>query len=351
MPQFDADREQAVARARAAGVETMLIVGGVDAEAGHRRAVTRRRAARPARLRRRASARSAAGDARDLRRAARARARQADRRHRRDRPRLPLRPLAARRPARGLPRAGPPGPRRRPARHHPHPRGRRRDGGAARGRGRAPAASSTASPAATTWPAEPSPSASTSRSRGSWPSRGRRSSRRSRGRCLSTGCSWRRTPRSWLRRPIGASATSPRSWWRWRGRWPRCAAITVEEIGRATAANFRAALRLQVIDNAGRIRQRSTALTSPSAIITSVPPRASRRRGRRMVASGSVARAENPGRQLVRRGEHRGPSRGQERHRPGHEGDHHPLRPQGHELEHRARRARRSSSPPATSPR
>jgi TatD DNase family protein len=39
MPQFDADREQAVARARAAGVETMLIVGGVDAEAGHRRAV------------------------------------------------------------------------------------------------------------------------------------------------------------------------------------------------------------------------------------------------------------------------------------------------------------------------
>ena len=39
MPQFDADREQAVARARAAGVETMLVVGGVDAEAGHRRAV------------------------------------------------------------------------------------------------------------------------------------------------------------------------------------------------------------------------------------------------------------------------------------------------------------------------
>ena len=39
MPQFDADRAQAVARARAAGVETMLIVGGVDAEAGHRRAV------------------------------------------------------------------------------------------------------------------------------------------------------------------------------------------------------------------------------------------------------------------------------------------------------------------------
>ena len=40
MTQFDPDREQVVARARAAGVETMLIVGGVDAEAGHRRAVT-----------------------------------------------------------------------------------------------------------------------------------------------------------------------------------------------------------------------------------------------------------------------------------------------------------------------
>ena len=39
MPQFDADRDAVVARARAAGVETMLIVGGVDAEAGHRRAV------------------------------------------------------------------------------------------------------------------------------------------------------------------------------------------------------------------------------------------------------------------------------------------------------------------------
>jgi TatD DNase family protein len=39
MPQFDADREAAVARARAAGVTTMLIVGGVDEEAGHRRAL------------------------------------------------------------------------------------------------------------------------------------------------------------------------------------------------------------------------------------------------------------------------------------------------------------------------
>ena len=34
MPQFDADREAVVARAREAGVETMLIVGGVDEELG-----------------------------------------------------------------------------------------------------------------------------------------------------------------------------------------------------------------------------------------------------------------------------------------------------------------------------
>ena len=39
MPQFDADRAEVVARARAAGVADMLIVGGVDAEAGHRRAL------------------------------------------------------------------------------------------------------------------------------------------------------------------------------------------------------------------------------------------------------------------------------------------------------------------------
>jgi TatD DNase family protein len=39
MPQFDGDREEAVARARAAGVATMMISGGFDAEAGHRRAL------------------------------------------------------------------------------------------------------------------------------------------------------------------------------------------------------------------------------------------------------------------------------------------------------------------------
>ena len=39
MPQFDADREAVVARAREAGVTEMLIVGGVDEEAGHRRAL------------------------------------------------------------------------------------------------------------------------------------------------------------------------------------------------------------------------------------------------------------------------------------------------------------------------
>jgi TatD DNase family protein len=39
MPQFDADRDAVVARALEAGVEAMLIVGGVDEEDGHRRAL------------------------------------------------------------------------------------------------------------------------------------------------------------------------------------------------------------------------------------------------------------------------------------------------------------------------
>src|SRR5262245_56829913 len=39
MPQFEADREAVVERSRAAGVTDMLIVGGVDEEAGHRRAL------------------------------------------------------------------------------------------------------------------------------------------------------------------------------------------------------------------------------------------------------------------------------------------------------------------------
>jgi TatD DNase family protein len=39
MPQFDADRDAVVARARAAGVEALLLVGGVDEEDGHRRAL------------------------------------------------------------------------------------------------------------------------------------------------------------------------------------------------------------------------------------------------------------------------------------------------------------------------
>jgi TatD DNase family protein len=39
MPQFDDDRDAVVARAREAGVINMLVVGGVDEEGGHRRAL------------------------------------------------------------------------------------------------------------------------------------------------------------------------------------------------------------------------------------------------------------------------------------------------------------------------
>jgi TatD DNase family protein len=39
MPQFDGDRDEVVARAREAGIVEMLVVGGVDEHAGHRRAL------------------------------------------------------------------------------------------------------------------------------------------------------------------------------------------------------------------------------------------------------------------------------------------------------------------------
>ena len=39
MPAFDADRDAVVARARAAGVEAMLLIGGFDEERGHERAL------------------------------------------------------------------------------------------------------------------------------------------------------------------------------------------------------------------------------------------------------------------------------------------------------------------------
>jgi len=39
MPQFDADRDEVVARAREAGLVEMLVVGGVDEAEGHRRAL------------------------------------------------------------------------------------------------------------------------------------------------------------------------------------------------------------------------------------------------------------------------------------------------------------------------
>ena len=39
MPAFDHDRGEVLARARAAGVEAMLLIGGVDEEHGHRRAL------------------------------------------------------------------------------------------------------------------------------------------------------------------------------------------------------------------------------------------------------------------------------------------------------------------------
>ena len=130
MPQFDGDREAVVARARAAGVETMLLVGGVDEESGPPAGAARGGGARAARPppasipTRRGSARAT------LRRAARL---ARDGRivaigeigldfHYDHSPRDVQRE-AFRRQVRLAREVGLP-------RHHPYPRGRRRDGGA-----------------------------------------------------------------------------------------------------------------------------------------------------------------------------------------------------------------------------
>ena len=176
MPQFDADRAEVVARAREAGVEDMLLIGGVDEEQGHRRALRVAGRAGLSCLRRHPSPRGAAGHARPSTTSSAGLARgQAHRRHRRDRPRLPLRPLAARRAARGrsAPRCAWPGRLGCPSSSTPaRPTRRRRP--CWRRRGRERGASSIASPAGTTWRGAPWPSASTSPSPASSPSRGRR---------------------------------------------------------------------------------------------------------------------------------------------------------------------------------
>ena len=224
MPAFDADRDAVMARARAAGVEAMLLIGGIDEEQGHLRAL---RVAGELGLPVSAGvhpheARLATAAVYDELRALAAD--EADRGHRRDRPRLPLRPLAARRAAGGVPRPGAPGPRGEAAGHHPHPRGRRRDGGAAGGgrrhRGRHPLLHRRPRPG----PARPRPRLLHLLLRDHRVPAGARSSRKSRARSPSTACWSRPTARSWPRRRTAASATSPRSWSRSCARSPACAA-------------------------------------------------------------------------------------------------------------------------------
>ena len=112
-------------------------------------------------------------------------------RDRRDRPRLPLRLLAARRAAAGLPRAGPAGARAAAAGRHPHARGRRRHArdparGGRRGRCAACCTASPATPALARAGARPR--ASTSRSPASSRFRRPASCARRPGSCRSIGC-------------------------------------------------------------------------------------------------------------------------------------------------------------------
>ena len=333
MPQFDADRDEVVARAREAGVSRDAASSAAwTRRQGHRRALSRwpSRSAYPA------SAGVHPHEAklatrRDLRRAARPRARAAHRRHRRDRARLPLRPLAARRrSARSF------GAQVRLAREVGLPviiHTREADDETAalleeERRGGDAAGSSTASPAGPSWRDRAlalgffisfSGIVAFPRSDGH-PGGGA-------GSCPSTACWSRPTRRSWPRRRIGASATSRPSWSRWRARWRPCAGSPVERDRGGRARQLSAASCTVTFDNAGRIRHFTRIAPACRA-----SPSNSRDQPSEIMADSSFDVVSTVDLQEVKNAI-----------APGHEGDRDPLRPQGHGL--RDRRCRARSSP------
>ena len=270
MPQFDADRDEVVARARAAGLVEMLVVGGVDESAGHRRALERGGAAtafppRPASTRTRpASADEAVYD--ELRGLAR------DGRivaigeigldfHYDHSPRDAQREVFRRqiRLARdvGLPIVV--HTREADERDGRHP--------GAGGRRARPAASSTASRAASSWRGGRSTSGfliSFSGHRrlpagGGHPAGGPGGARR-------TGCSSRRTRPSWRRRRTAGSGTSRPSWSRWRARWRRCGARPPRRSAKPRPAQLRAPLPAPALARRGRLTTRRESVTLAAGV-------------------------------------------------------------------------------------
>ena len=233
------------ARARGRASTTMLIVGGVDEEQGHRRALRVAGELRPARLGRRPSARGAAGHRRPSTTSCAAWPR--DGRivaigeigldfHYDHSPRDVQREVFR--------APGPPGPRGR-ACPSSSTRARRTTRRRRSSRRKAPGdrrASSTASPAATSWRGAPWPSASTSRSPGivAFP---RAEVIQEVARTVPRGPAAGRDglARSWPRRRTAASATSPPSWSRSRGRGPPARRARRRRWARPRAANFRRA--------------------------------------------------------------------------------------------------------------
>ena len=249
--EFVADRDAVIARARDAGVDRVLVILAAedDAECVRGQAIAEAWPAvrfavgvHPHQAHQFAA--DPAGGGTGGRGAARQVAVGAG--HRRDRARLPLRLLAAGRPAGGLPR---------PARARAGTPTAGRDSHA-RGRGRHPAAHRRGAGARATGrrvpllhrgrrrsPGAPSPPASCSRSPGSSRFRAPSSCGKPSAWCRSIGCWWKPTPRTWRRSPTAASATSRRMVAETLAAVARARDLPVDDRRRRGAPKLRPALR------------------------------------------------------------------------------------------------------------
>ncbi len=260
-PEFDADRDAVLARARAAGVRRIVVIGAVGEPSSAERAVAL--AERDPNIWATVATHPHDVDEDDARVVGGARTPRtapARRRDRRDRARLLLRPLAAPGAARGVRPVHRARPHGRQAGRLPYPgRARRtRSRSCATTARPSSAASSTASPARRTTRAPTPSSAATCRSAASSRTRPPSPSATRSRSCLATAC--------WSR-PI--ARTSPRSRSAGRRNEPAYVVHTAEVVARCAGMSFRGVSR-------GHDRERASHL-SPAGSVTcglTVPPHA-----------------------------------------------------------------------------